>query len=878
VPSTTSDKVLHTSPNNLSAKTVVKISQGATGDQVVDIAEDLATDRSLWDKAYDALGNEKHDLIGKYEDLLSRVLIRGKPSVRPGWTFATLTRGNIGPTKAPSVPNKEEDSGEATNKIPQHDAIARRARMKEITELGLKHMEDRRVCTTLLGHEIVLQDVVSNVAGAVEWTEHYVKDAVKDLPYASIVLAGVSLVLPLLKNPTAAEAANKEGFTYVTSQMRYYNAMESLLLPEDMKPDLKTDLAERLMGLYKLIIDFQVQSVIRFYRSGTKNFFRGTINYDSWDEKLQDIMDGDAALVSKVGTAISGSSLQALKKLALQAEASRKALDGLLIKAQELIDVAQDHLGVAKKMDRRMSNAETEACLQDLQTTDPRDDKDRIEQYKGGLLKDSYHWILENSDFQQWRNDQQSRLLWIKGEPGKGKTMLLCGIIDDLIKSTSHSANVSFFFCQATDTRINNATAVLRGLIYLLVGQQQSLVSHIRKSYNDSGKQRFEGVNAWVALSKIFTNILEDPRLRSTYLIIDALDECTTDLSLLLNLVVQKSSAYSHVKWIVSSRNWPSIEKDLEIVKLKVRLHLELNEKSVSAAVATYIQFKVDWLAKRNRYDNNTRDAVQRHLSLNANGTFLWVALVCQELANVSGWKAQKKLTAFPPGLDVFYRRMIDQIWISEDAELCKRILAVVSAVYRPVTLDELTSFVDMPDGVSSDYEALSEIIGLCGSFLTLHECTVSFVHLSAKDFLLKQAFNEIFPSGIEDIHHAIFSRSLQVMSKTLRRDMYSLHALGYPIEQVKQPDLDPLAASRYSCIYWVDHLSDWISDSCANHSIDLQDGGIVDEFVRKKYLYWLEALSLCRNMSFGVVSIVKLEALIQVILRLVLLSIYSIC
>jgi hypothetical protein len=130
-------------------------------------------------------------------------------------------------------------------------------------------------------------------------------------------------------------------------------------------------------------------------------------------------------------------------------------------------------------------------------------------------------------------------------------------------------------------------------------------------------------------------------------------------------------------------------------------------------STTTFIQVKVDWLAKRNRYDNDTRDTVQRYLSLNANGTFLWVALVCQELANISRWKAQKKLTAFPPGLDALYRRMMNQIWNSEDAELCKHILAVVSAVYRPVTLDELASFVD---SVSGDYEALSEIIGLGGS------------------------------------------------------------------------------------------------------------------------------------------------------------------
>ena len=68
----------------------------------------------------------------------------------------------------------------------------------------------------------------------------------------------------------------------------------------------------------------------------------------------------------------------------------------------------------------------------------------------------------------------------------------------------------------------------------------------------------------------------------------------------------------------------------------------------------------------------------------------------------------------------------MDQICNSEDAELCKGILAVVSVVYRPITLEELASFVDMPNGVSND-ESLTEIIGLCGSFLTLRERTILF-------------------------------------------------------------------------------------------------------------------------------------------------------
>lgn len=74
---------------------------------------------------------------------------------------------------------------------------------------------------------------------------------------------------------------------------------------------------------------------------------------------------------------------------------------------------------------------------------------------------------------------------------------------------------------------------------------------------------------------------------------------------------------------------------------------------------------------------------------------------------------------------------------------------------------------------MADDVELLREIIGLCSSFLTIREDTVYFVHQSAKDFLFRNVVHEIFPSGTEEVHYNIFCRSLQVMSRTLRRDMY---------------------------------------------------------------------------------------------------------
>jgi hypothetical protein len=142
-------------------------------------------------------------------------------------------------------------------------------------------------------------------------------------------------------------------------------------------------------------------------------------------------------------------------------------------------------------------------------------------------------------------------------------------------------------------------------------------------------------------------------------------------------------------------------------------------------------------------------------------------------------------------------------------------------------------------------------------------------VHQSAKDYLFANAAYQIFPSGLGAVHYEILSRSLQILSKTLYRDMYSLYALGYPIERVKQPEPDPLAASRYSCIYWVDHLCDWTSNSRVQENRDLQAGGTVEVFMREKYLYWLEALSLCRSMPAGILSMAKFEASLSVSLGL---------
>ncbi|KAF1970549.1 HET-domain-containing protein [Bimuria novae-zelandiae CBS 107.79] len=420
---------------------------------------------------------------------------------------------------------------------------------------------------------------------------------------------------------------------------------------------------------------------------------------------------------------------------------------------------------------RRLMNEinKLERCIQDIRSTDPRDNKKRIKETKGGLLADSYCWVTDNATFQQWQGDPHSRLLWIKGDPGKGKTMLLCGIIDELKKSTNNL--LSFFFCQGTDSRINSATAVLRGLIFLFVKQQPRLASHLRKRYNQAGGSLFQDANAWVALSKIFTSMMQDKGLKLSYLVIDALDKCAVDLPKLLNLIVRTTASSTHVKWLVSSRNETHIEQKLKSVGGEAKLSLELkqNAEQVARAVDVYIDHKLSCLESLG--EDDLREQVRNELRRKANGTFLWVALIMQELEKPESW---------------------DPLAVVEEA---------------PAAIGSLRKLAGRATVLA---ETVRKVVGMCGSFLTIRDEQVYLVHQSVKDYLSEKMRAATLPSHTE-IHYDLFAQSLELMSNTLKRDIYNLGDPGFSTNKVRTPDPDPLATAHYS---YQDELTQLVHDA----------------------------------------------------------------
>jgi hypothetical protein len=154
---------------------------------------------------------------------------------------------------------------------------------------------------------------------------------------------------------------------------------------------------------------------------------------------------------------------------------------------------------------------------------------------------------------------------------------------------------------------------------------------------------------------------------------------------------------------------------------------------------------------------------------------------------------------------------------------------------------------------VHGDLASVEELVSQCGSFLTLRDTVVSFVHQSAKDFLSQNS--SIFPSGQPREHGAISHRCRELMSRTLKKDICNLRAPGIIIE------VDPGRVARYlsapvqyACCYWVNHLlHSWGGNA---GSVNPRD---------KEEVYWIEALSLIDKISEGIATVMELESVIQV-------------
>lgn len=224
-------------------------------------------------------------------------------------------------------------------------------------------------------------------------------------------------------------------------RMEWYWKLSELLLQESQgaaaHSDLRTTLEDEICMLYQKLIMYQIRSVCVYKKSQASVFLRDAVKIDDWATQLEaikfleEVIRADA---KKYSTEHIKSTLSGIEATAVNQLAGLGAIEHAVRDQTRRQEKRQEDEGDAK-------------CRRDLYITDPRKDKERIEHTKGGLIEASYKWILEHHSYQEFIRDPNANLFWIRGGPGKGKTMLLCGIIDQL-ESRNHE--LVYFFCQTT--------------------------------------------------------------------------------------------------------------------------------------------------------------------------------------------------------------------------------------------------------------------------------------------------------------------------------------------------------------------------------------------------------------------------------------------
>jgi hypothetical protein len=225
-------------------------------------------------------------------------------------------------------------------------------------------------------------------------------------------------------------------------------------------------------------------------------------------------------------------------------------------------------------------------------------------------------------------------------------------------------------------------------------------------------------------------------------------------------------------------------------------------------------------------------------------------------------------LEALPPGLNPLYERMMAQVVAQDVAGYCKAILRSVRLTFRPLQLEELAVTAGLPRDQFGNVQAVADLVSRCGSFLTMREGVVSFIHLSAKDFFTLGNRQQVFDGPLAEAQRRMTNRLLDAMDSTLRRDMCNLQKPGVRIQEVIATRCiadSSLPQVAYACEYWVEHLQAG-EHACSDM---LADGGRVHSFFQKHLLHWLEAMSLLQKTPKAILALQQLETALNVSHRL---------
>ncbi|KAK3389407.1 hypothetical protein B0H63DRAFT_507002 [Podospora didyma] len=310
-------------------------------------------------------------------------------------------------------------------------------------------------------------------------------------------------------------------------------------------------------------------------------------------------------------------------------------------------------------------------------------------------------WILVHPKFTSWLGKTENALLWLTGHPGCGKTVLSFFLLNHLeqTRTSQTPTSVCAFFCDDKISKQKDAKDILKGLIFQVISRHRSLIRHAKRVFETHGQNMFQSFTAlWNLLIKAVT----DSKSGTTYIIIDALDECekSTRDNLLDSIrtftmqspTVPVGSVQQHVKFILTGRPYLlELGKSIGDVT-EYRIPIDEGEKGHDDDIRIFIRERLDEISMRRNCSQETKEFLQKTLYSEVGQTFLWVHMVFGALESsllASKKDFQEIISRIPPDLKLTYMRFLSDIPPSYQSTAVK-LLKLILGSTRPLNMHEI--------------------------------------------------------------------------------------------------------------------------------------------------------------------------------------------
>ena len=402
-------------------------------------------------------------------------------------------------------------------------------------------------------------------------------------------------------------------------------------------------------------------------------------------------------------------------------------------------------------------------------------------------------WLFKTTKFCKWRDQNDladyNGVLWLKGKPGAGKSTLMKHALHYCKQEFGNSLVVAYFFNVRGEQLEKTALGLLRSIVYQLMEGDDNIRDRFIIRYNEKQMMHEAGKLEWrlLDLRDFVLSEIKQRHLKSTLLLVDALDECIESnmrdvVDMLETLSIEAVQSKTTLRICLSSRHYPSIG-----MKKKLELIVD-NNKEHHRDIVKYIDDKLE------AGNNHIRYAIQEK----ADGMFLWAVLVVALVnkATRAGRieEIQKTLDDLPGDLEGVFETMLAKDGTRKDETVL--MLQWVLFSPRPLKPEELfravmtkinPQLIEPWDPAKlTDKVIRRRITDSSKGFVEIRpgiESTVQFIHPSVNEFLLR---------------HRRLPR-LEVSETMLAKDGGPKKDFGYT--SASGPDLSrssELAAQRY--------------------------------------------------------------------------------